>query len=126
MRRILLLALAVTLMPVALAAQSEGEPPLVLRGVTLIDGTGAPPAPNTTVIVREGRIAARGPDGTVEVPPGARVLDAAAGRFVIPGLWDMHVHAMREGRSTWHVVRRRVFSRTRPSTASTPGCSPLT
>jgi len=59
--------------------------------VTLIDGSGRPPQPDTTVIVRDGRIAAVGPSVRTAVPEGARVVDGAA-RFLIPGLWDMHVH----------------------------------
>ncbi|HEV8253560.1 MAG TPA: amidohydrolase family protein [Vicinamibacteria bacterium] len=59
--------------------------------VTVIDGTGRPPQPDMTVIVRDGRIAAVGPSARTAPPPGARVVDGR-GRFVIPGLWDMHVH----------------------------------
>ncbi len=46
---------------------------------------------NHTVVVREGRIVEVGPVDEVEVPDGARVIDGA-GRYVIPGLADMHVH----------------------------------
>ena len=59
--------------------------------VAVIDGTGRPPQPDMTVIVRDGRVAAVGPSGRAAVPEGARVVDGA-GRFLIPGLWDMHVH----------------------------------
>jgi imidazolonepropionase-like amidohydrolase len=44
-----------------------------------------------TVIVANGRIAAVGPSAKVTVPQGAKTLDAH-GRFLMPGLWDMHVH----------------------------------
>lgn len=44
-----------------------------------------------TVLVTEGRIAAIGPAGSVEVPPGAVVVPGA-GRFLIPGLSEMHAH----------------------------------
>ena len=63
----------------------------VIRDVTVIDGTGAPAVPHTTIIVRGERIAILGPLKDVAVPPGARVVEGR-GRFVIPGLWDMHVH----------------------------------
>lgn len=46
-----------------------------------------------TVIVTKGRITAVGPAAKVAVPQGARTLDAQ-GRFLMPGLWDMHVHFM--------------------------------
>jgi imidazolonepropionase-like amidohydrolase len=44
-----------------------------------------------TIIVRDGRIAAVGPASSIAVPPGATIV-AGAGRFVLPGLTDMHVH----------------------------------
>lgn len=81
---LLILALAPAL---ALSA----PPPLVITGATLIDGTGAPPATGRTIVLRDGRIAAVGADGAVALPPGARVVDAA-GKVVMPGLADMHVH----------------------------------
>lgn len=47
-----------------------------------------------TIIVVDGRIEAIGPDGVVQVPADARRVEAG-GRFVIPGLADMHVHMNR-------------------------------
>jgi hypothetical protein len=63
--------------------------PLVIRRVTVIDATGAQPLKNATVIVDGPRISAVGKK--VRVPRGARVIDAK-GKFLIPGLWDMHMH----------------------------------
>jgi imidazolonepropionase-like amidohydrolase len=63
----------------------------VLEGVTLIDGTGAPPLSDATLVVVDGRIAAVGPRGRVKLPPDAQVRDLA-GRTVIPGLIDAHAH----------------------------------
>jgi imidazolonepropionase-like amidohydrolase len=57
----------------------------------VIDMTGAPPGPDRTVVVTGSRITALGKSGEVPVPKGAQVIDAA-GKFMIPGLWDMHVH----------------------------------
>ena len=53
--------------------------------------TGRPPIPNGTVIVADGRIAAVGPSSRVAIPPQATVV-RAAGKTVMPGLWDMHAH----------------------------------
>ncbi|MEJ2151839.1 MAG: hypothetical protein P8Y29_02535 [Gemmatimonadota bacterium] len=75
--------------------------PLVIHDVTLIDSSGAPPAPHTTLVIEKRRITAFGPASEIVIPDKARVVDGR-GRFVIPGLWDLHVHAMREGRSRWH------------------------
>lgn len=66
-----------------------GSPALVLQGVTVIDMTGAAPRTGMTVVIRDGRIEAVSSEAPV--PEGARVVDAR-GRFLIPGLWDMHVH----------------------------------
>ena len=69
---------------------------LVLTDVTVIDGTGAAIRPNSAVIITGNRI-----DSIVDsrrsesFPKGARVI-RAAGKFVIPGLWDMHVHLSAE------------------------------
>ena len=72
-------------------AGPAADPPLAITGVTVIDATGASPRAGFTVLVRDGRIAALGPADSVTVPAGARRLDGA-GKFLIPGLWDMHLH----------------------------------
>ena len=64
---------------------------LIITGATLIDGTGRPPRKGTTIIARDGLIAAVGPDSGIDRPTGANVIDAS-GKYVIPGLADMHVH----------------------------------
>ena len=46
-----------------------------------------------TVLVAEGRIATVGPSSSVEIPAGARVVDGA-GKYLAPGLADMHTHPM--------------------------------
>ena len=45
----------------------------------------------TTVIVSGNKITAVGADGAVAIPPGANVVNVA-GKTLMPGLWDMHVH----------------------------------
>jgi hypothetical protein len=57
----------------------------------VIDATGAAASPDMTVIIAGGRIAAIGSSRKVKAPKGAQVIDAT-GKFLIPGLWDMHVH----------------------------------
>lgn len=65
--------------------------PLVLQHVTIIDGTGAVPQPDQTVVITGGRITAVGPASQIKFEKTARVIDSH-GKFLIPGLWDMHVH----------------------------------
>jgi len=60
-------------------------------GATLIDATGAPPVPDSVVLVEHGRITAAGPSARVPVPAGAKRVDVA-GKTIVPGLWDMHAH----------------------------------
>jgi imidazolonepropionase-like amidohydrolase len=64
---------------------------LVVRGGTLVDGTGRAPVRDATVLIEGERITAAGPSAQVPVPEGATVVEAAE-RTVIPGLIDMHVH----------------------------------
>ncbi|MCT2582233.1 amidohydrolase family protein [Actinophytocola gossypii] len=64
-------------------------------GATVIDATGTPPRPHQTVIVIDRVITAVGPANEVPIPPGAVVRDVR-GKYVIPGLTDMHVHSESE------------------------------
>jgi len=64
---------------------------LVFTHVTLIDATGAEAKPDMTVVIRDGRIAALGRSGKIRLAKSAQVIDASC-KFLIPGLWDMHVH----------------------------------
>lgn len=70
----------------------RNKAPFAFTHVTVIDMTGAGPREDMTVVVRGNRIEALGPSDSVRVPEGTLVLNAA-GKFLIPGLWDMHVHA---------------------------------
>ena len=67
----------------------------MIRNVTAIDGTGGPAAPGMTVVVTGNRITAVGPN--VVVPAQAQVVDGT-GKFLIPGLWDMHLHLRGDSR----------------------------
>ena len=62
---------------------------LIFEHATVIDATGAPPKKDFALVVRDGRIVSVTPRAQAE--PGARVIDAT-GKYLIPGLWDMHVH----------------------------------
>jgi imidazolonepropionase-like amidohydrolase len=58
--------------------------------------TGAEPRPDQTLLIKKDRIAAIGASNTVAIPRGAQILDAR-GKFLIPGLVDMHIHLTAAG-----------------------------
>ena len=72
---------------------------LAVQGAVLIDGTGRPPMQDATVVVEGERLTAVGPAATTPAPPGAQTIDGR-GKFLIPGLVDMHVHVYT--RDKWH------------------------
>lgn len=88
-------AMATGVRPAAEGAGEETAPgatgaraALVIRDVRVFDGEKV--LPRVTVVVRDGTIAAVGPE--VQAPPGAEVVDGR-GRTLLPGLIDAHVHA---------------------------------
>jgi imidazolonepropionase-like amidohydrolase len=70
---------------------SVDAPVVALTHMRLVDGTGAQPAADQTVVIQNGKIAAVGPAQSVRVPPGAQVVDLT-GHTVIPGLVGLHDH----------------------------------
>ena len=92
-----------TRLPIAFAlvlasCTADGEPPadLAIRNVTIIDAVNGPRAART-VLVRDGRITAV-QEGSDSVR-ATEVVDGS-GQFLIPGLWDFHVHLTYDGRFT--------------------------
>ena len=78
----------------ATAQRRPGRRPaggLAIEGGTLIDGLGGAPVADAVVLLEGDRIVAAGARGTVMVPRGTPTLDAR-GRWILPGLWDMHAH----------------------------------
>ncbi len=90
-RRTPWLTLVLLLAPSSIALATESPTPLALVHATVVDGTGAPARPATTLVVEKGRIATIFPDGAGKIPQGARIRDLS-GKFVVPGLIDAHVH----------------------------------
>ena len=74
-----------------LSACAVRQTSVAIRNVTVIPMTGAAPSPNQTVLVRDGRIAEMGSAGAVPMPVDAVVVDGT-GKFLIPGLFEMHAH----------------------------------
>ena len=81
--------------------EGEGEGPferLIIRGVTMIDGTGSPPYGPVDIVVEGNRIAEIETAGTPGLPmkdmedrPGDAEIDAT-GWYVMPGIVDLHAH----------------------------------
>ena len=70
--------------------QVEAQNSFAIVGARLIDGTGAAPLENATVIIRNDRIAAVG-GAALAIPAGLKTVHAE-GKSLLPGLWEMHSH----------------------------------
>jgi imidazolonepropionase-like amidohydrolase len=81
-----LFPLLALLSPAAALAETK-----VLENFTLIDGTGRAPVADAALVVRDGRIEYAGPKSGLKAPAGAERMDLA-GKYVMPGLIDLHVH----------------------------------
>jgi imidazolonepropionase-like amidohydrolase len=75
----------------ALLGAAAALPQLVLTHVNVIDSTANALRPDQSVVIINGRIAAVGPSARIKLPKDARIVDGQ-GKFLVPGLWDMHVH----------------------------------
>jgi imidazolonepropionase-like amidohydrolase len=79
---------------VFLAATLYSQAPsttVALVGARVIDGTGAAPIANATILVSNGRIERIGPSASLKIPAGAARIDVA-GKTIIPGLVNAHGH----------------------------------
>jgi imidazolonepropionase-like amidohydrolase len=73
-------------MPLRLALQL-----LAITHATIIDPASGTVRPDMTVVVTGNRVTQLGKAAQISVPAGSRTVDGR-GKFIIPGLWDMHVH----------------------------------
>ncbi|MEP7227535.1 MAG: amidohydrolase family protein [Gemmatimonadales bacterium] len=70
---------------------SVDAPVVALTHLRLVDGTGAEPAEDQTVVISAGRISVVGSTGSIQLPDGAKVMDLS-GHTVIPGIVGLHDH----------------------------------
>ena len=97
MKKTLVSLLVIFHVSVSLCAQQNSARTRILRKtlaimhVAVIDTSGGRLKPDMTVVIDGGRITAIGKSRTVMIPKRALLVNAA-GKFLIPGLWDMHVH----------------------------------
>jgi imidazolonepropionase-like amidohydrolase len=81
----------ILLLATLLFAASAAAQVTVLTRATVIDGTGAPPQKDITIVMENGRIRDMGPSSKIPTPVGATVLDLT-GKFVVPGIINAHGH----------------------------------
>jgi enamidase len=74
---------------------------LALTHARVIDGTGAAPRPDQTVIIRDGIIASIGPSSATPVPAGVQAIDLT-GKSVMPGLVMVHEHLYYPNGGGWY------------------------
>ncbi|MGG6462450.1 amidohydrolase family protein [Solilutibacter silvestris] len=76
----------------AASAKQPVAKKLAITHVDLIDGTGAATRRDVTVFVENGKIARIDPQNTLPASTSGLVVIDGRGKFLIPGLWDMHAH----------------------------------
>lgn len=69
----------------------KGQDLKVITGATIVDGTGGAPIKDAVIVIKASRISAVGSRSSTNVPRAAEIIDAR-GKYVIPGLADMHNH----------------------------------
>ena len=72
-------------------AQSSTHTPLLIRNVTVIDCAGHVPHSGMSILISDEHIVAIAKTSKMKAPANAEILDGD-GKFLIPGLWNMHVH----------------------------------
>lgn len=70
----------------------SNDPILVIKGATLIDGTGSGPVANAVLVIRGHHILDVGPAADVRIPAKVERIIDAKGLFMVPGLVDLHMH----------------------------------
>ena len=88
--RILYVVVAAVLVAANLNGQAQPTT-IAFVGARVIDGTGAPPIANATLLVSNGRIERIGPAASLKIPAGATRVDVE-GKTIIPGLINAHGH----------------------------------
>ena len=92
-RILILLTIFTASLTGATGAPSHSTVVLAITHVNIIDVSGGPIQTDMTVVVAGARIVAVGKSVDIPVPKGAHTINAA-GKYLIPGLWDMHVHTV--------------------------------
>jgi hypothetical protein len=89
----------------SVCACAQQPPTVAIRGVTVIDVRNGSTRPDQTVVVAGDRIAAVGPVSEIRIAGDSDLVEGEGG-FLIPGLWDMHVHSV--ANVTWDMGVRSI------------------
>ena len=87
----ILATILLTVLPPLTSAAPQTQKVLILDHIAVIDVTGGPALSDRVVVIRGDSIVAVAKSGSIAIPKGAQVIDGR-GKFLIPGLWDMHTH----------------------------------
>lgn len=87
-----LFILAGMLVGLAAGVVGAADRPLLITDTTVIDGTGAPLQPHLDVLIENGKIAALRPHAANARAPRGTIRRDGAGKFLLPGLIDVHIH----------------------------------
>ena len=88
-----LIATFLTLVPIGRSQQAINPDTLAITHVTIVNLNGGPLQPEMTVLIRAGKVLTIVKTGQSQIPQDATQFDGT-GKFLMPGLWDMHVHVL--------------------------------
>lgn len=74
---------------------------VALVGGTVIDGNDGAPLRDAVIVIKDDRIVSVGPRGKSDLPKAAKIIDTA-GKFLLPGLIDIHVHGRQRVDTAYH------------------------
>src|SRR5438309_1417260 len=86
------LSIGLLLSPLSTAQSQSAPVPIVITHATVINPSTSSVQPNQTVVITNDRLTSVTGAEKLQSPKNARVIDAT-GQYLIPGLWDMHVHS---------------------------------
>src|SRR4029434_637102 len=87
-------AIALIILAAALLFAASGTAQMIaLTHATVVDGTGAGPQKDVTIVMENGRIRDMGPSSKLSVPAGATVVDLK-GKFIVAGSINAHRHVV--------------------------------
>ena len=108
MMRWIALALAIVAQPISAVSQRPRNAPIVITNVSVLPMDRERVLAGQTVVVERGVISQMGPPG--DVSPGAQTIDGT-GKYLIPGLVDLHVHLASNPENEQHDILKLFVAR---------------